>query len=93
MKVTQEDTTDLNVPKTNKEIESVPYLIKKNKLKETPPNKQALNSIGFFPSFALLTLRMIKKAEHQRIHVYELWCWRRLLRDSLGLQGDQASQT
>ena len=21
----------------------------------------------------------IKKAEHQRIHVFELWCWRRLL--------------
>ena len=22
----------------------------------------------------------IKKAKHQRIHVFELWCWRRLLR-------------
>ena len=22
----------------------------------------------------------IKKAEHQRIHVFELWCWRRLLK-------------
>ena len=22
----------------------------------------------------------IKKAEHQRIDVFELWCWRRLLR-------------
>ena len=22
----------------------------------------------------------IKKAEHQRIHVFELWCWRRVLR-------------
>ena len=22
----------------------------------------------------------IKKAEHQSIHVFELWCWRRLLR-------------
>ena len=22
----------------------------------------------------------IQKAEHQRIHVFELWCWRRLLR-------------
>ena len=22
----------------------------------------------------------IKKAEHQRINVFELWCWRRLLR-------------
>jgi len=24
--------------------------------------------------------RIIKKAEHQRIHAFELWCWRRLLR-------------
>ena len=24
----------------------------------------------------------IKKAEHQRINAFELWCWRRLLRDS-----------
>ena len=24
----------------------------------------------------------IMKAEHQRIHVFELWCWRRLLRVS-----------
>ena len=23
---------------------------------------------------------IIKKAEHQRIHAFELWCWRRLLR-------------
>ena len=22
----------------------------------------------------------VKKAEHQRIYAYELWCWRRLLR-------------
>ena len=22
----------------------------------------------------------IKKAEHRRIHAFELWCWRRLLR-------------
>ena len=22
----------------------------------------------------------LKKAEHQRIHAFELWCWRRLLR-------------
>ena len=25
----------------------------------------------------------IKKAEHQRIDAFELWCWRRLLRVSL----------
>ena len=30
----------------------------------------------------------IKKAEHRRIDVFELWCWRR---ESLGLQGDPTS--
>ena len=30
----------------------------------------------------------VKKAEHRRIDAFELWCWRRLLRESLGLQGD-----
>ena len=34
-----------------------------------------------------------KKAEHQRIDAFELWCWRRFLRVSLGLQGDQTSQS
>ena len=32
----------------------------------------------------------VKKAERRRIAVFELWCWRRLLR-SLGLQGDPTS--
>ena len=32
----------------------------------------------------------IKKAEHQRIDAFELWCWRRLLR-VLGLQGNPTS--
>ena len=31
----------------------------------------------------------IKKAEHQRIDAFKLWCWKRLLR----LQGDQTSQS
>ena len=35
----------------------------------------------------------VKKAEHQRIDAFELWCWRRLLRESLGLQGDKNSQS
>ena len=30
----------------------------------------------------------VKKAKLQRIDAFELWCWRRLLRESLGLQGD-----
>ena len=32
----------------------------------------------------------IKEAEHHKIDVFELWCWRRLL-ESLGLQGDPTS--
>ena len=35
----------------------------------------------------------MKKAEHRRIDAFELWCWRRLLRESLGLQGDPTSQS
>ena len=33
----------------------------------------------------------IKKAERQRTDAFELWCWRRLLKESLGLQGDPTS--
>ena len=35
----------------------------------------------------------IKKAERQRINAFELWCWRRLLRESLGQQGGPTSQS
>ena len=34
----------------------------------------------------------IKKAEHQRIDAFKLWCWRRLL-NYPGQQGDQTSQS
>ena len=33
----------------------------------------------------------VKKAEHHRIDVFELWCWRLLI--ILGQQGDQTSQS
>ena len=33
----------------------------------------------------------IKKVEHRRIDAFELWCWRRLLRVPIGLQGDPTS--
>ena len=33
----------------------------------------------------------IKKAECQSIDAFELWCWRRLLGESLGLQADPTS--
>ena len=35
-----------------------------------------------------------KKAEHQRIDAFKLWCWRRLLKTRVSFgQGDQASQS
>ena len=33
----------------------------------------------------------IKKAECRSIDAFEVWCWRGLLRESLGLQGDPTS--
>ena len=33
----------------------------------------------------------VKKAEHRKIDAFELWCWRRLLREALGQQGDPTS--
>ena len=33
----------------------------------------------------------LKKAEHRRIVAFELWCWRRLLREFLELQRDPTS--
>ena len=35
----------------------------------------------------------IKKAERRRMDAFELWGWRGLLREPLGLQGDQSSQS
>ena len=35
----------------------------------------------------------IKKADCQRIDDFKLWCWRRLLSESLGKQVDQTSQS
>ena len=35
----------------------------------------------------------VKKAEHQRIDAFELWCWRRLLRVFPRGQQDQTSQS
>ena len=33
----------------------------------------------------------LKKVEHRKIDAFELWCWRRLFWESLGLQGDPTS--
>ena len=36
-------------------------------------------SFGFYSSHVLMWELIIKKAVHQRIDCFELWCWRRLL--------------
>ena len=33
-----------------------------------------------------------KKAEHQRTDTFELWCWRRLLNQKAGGEGDDRGQ-
>ena len=33
----------------------------------------------------------VKKAEHQRVDAFELWCWRRLLRVRLTARGSSQS--
>ena len=50
-------------------------------------------SCGFSSSHEWMRSWTIKKAEHQRIDAFELWFWKELLRESLGLQGDQTSQS
>ena len=47
----------------------------------TLPTKVHLIKAMFFPVFMYgCESWTIKKAEHQRIDAFELWCWRRLLR-------------
>ena len=58
----------------------------------TLPTKVHLVKATVFP---VVTYRCeswtVKKVEHLKIDAFELWCWRRLLRESLGLQGDPTS--
>ena len=47
----------------------------------TSPTKVCLVKAMVFPVIMYgCESRTIKKAEHQRIYAFELWCWRRLLR-------------
>ena len=47
----------------------------------TLPTKVCLVKAMVFPVVMYgCEIRIIKKAEHQRIETFELWCWRRLLR-------------
>ena len=60
----------------------------------TLPTKVCLVKAIFFPVVMYgCESWTIKKAERRRIDAFEMWCWRRLLRESLGLQGDQTSQS
>ena len=58
----------------------------------TLPTKAHLIKRMVFPVAMYGVSWTIKKAEYQRIDVFELWCWRRLLRVH-GLQGDPTSQS
>ena len=54
----------------------------------TLPTKVSLVKAGVFPGVIYGCESWTKKkAEHQRIDAFELWCWRRLL----SLQGDPTS--
>ena len=47
----------------------------------TLPTKVCLDKAMFFPVVMYRCVSWtIKRAEHQRTHAFELWCWRRLLR-------------
>ena len=59
----------------------------------TLPTKVHLVKAMVFPVVMYGCESWTVKAEHRRIDAFELWCWRRLLRESLGLQGDQTSQS
>ena len=58
----------------------------------TLPTKVHLVKVMVFPEVMYgCESWTVKKAEHQRIDAFELWCLRRLLRLLLGLQGDPTS--
>ena len=58
----------------------------------TLPKKVHLFKAMVFPVVSYgYEICIIKKAEHRRIDAFELWCWRRLFRESLGLQRDPTS--
>ena len=58
----------------------------------TLPTKVHLVKAMVFPVVMYeCTSWTIKKAESRRTDAFELWCWRRLYRESLGLQGDPTS--
>ena len=48
----------------------------------TLPTKVHVVKAMVFPVVVYGCESFIKKAEHQRINAFELWCWRRLLRVS-----------
>ena len=56
-------------------------LIAYSKAETTLPTKVRLVKAMVFPVVMYGCERwIVKKAEHRRIHAFELWCWRRLLR-------------
>ena len=56
-----------------------------------PTNVNVVKAIVFLVVMYECKSWTIKKAEHQRMDVFELWCWRRFFRVP-GLQGDKTRQ-
>ena len=46
----------------------------------TLPTKVRLVKVMVFPVLMYCESWIVKKAEHQKIDAFEVWCWRRLLR-------------
>ena len=67
--------------------------IKKHRHYITLPTKvNIVKTMVFLVVMYWCESRTLKKAEPQRLDAFEVWCWRRT-RESLGLQGDQTSQS
>ena len=75
----QDSPSKYHSSQINLEMEAIMLSIKSRDI--TLPTKVHLVKAMVFPIVVFGSeSRIIKKAEHQRIDVFELWCWRRVLR-------------
>ena len=61
-------------------LQKTTTITKKNQLTYLKEKKYLLIAMVFPVVMYGCESWTVKEAEHQRIHVFELWCWRRLLR-------------
>ena len=91
-KITAEDDCSHEIKRhlllERKDMTNLDSILKRRDI--TLPTKVHLNKAMVLPVVTYgCESWTLKKAEHQRTDAFELWCWRRLLRESLGQQGDQ----